>query len=167
VTEIEESILVTDASSGDQEAFLALADACKETVARIAYYVVGNRDEAEDVTSEAFLKAWMSLGTKKNDVPFRIWVSRIAKNAAIDRLRRRRPIPIDPDTNHHDEPEEILDVRRELMLLPVDMRLPVIMMYYDDMSIADIAKVMHIPEGTVKSRIHNAKERMRKRLGND
>lgn len=167
MTEIEESILVPNALSGDQEAFLALADACKDTVARIAYYVVGNRDEAEDITSEAFLKAWISLGTKKNDIPFKVWVSRIAKNAAIDRLRKRRPIPIDLQPNHRDEPEEILDVRRELMSLPVDMRLPLTMMYYDDMSIADIAKVMHIPEGTVKSRIHNAKERMRKRLGND
>lgn len=167
MNDIDENELVRQACGGDENAFMMLVASCKETIARVAYFVAGNRDEADDITSEAFLKAWMSLRTKKTEIPFRIWVAKIAKNAAIDRYRKRKPIHFDETGFAIDEPEEILDIRKALMELPLEMRLPVTMMYFDDMSITDIAKVMQIPEGTVKSRIHNAKERMRKGLGND
>lgn len=159
--------LVSSALKGDEGAFMTLVSGCKDTVARVAYFISCNRDEADDIASEAFLKAWTNLRTKKNDIPFCIWVCRIAKNIAIDRYRKRK-LKIGEDfTNEPEITDEVMDVRTALVDLPPEQRLPIVMMYYDDMTVSDISKVLQIPQGTVKSRIHSAKTKMRKRLKDD
>lgn len=164
---LDENELVRLAASGDEEAFMMLASQCRDTIGRVAYFIARNRDEADDIASESFLRAWVHIRTKKPDIPFRIWVARIAKNLAIDKYRRsKQNIPqevwFEPDL-----PAEVIDVRKALLDLPVDQRMAVTLMYFDDMSVSDIARVMGIPEGTVKSRVFLAKEKMRKRLGDD
>ena len=159
--------LVSEALGGNEGAFMTLVSDCKDTVARVAYFIACNKDEADDIASEAFLKAWTGLRTKKNDIPFRIWVCRIAKNIAIDRYRKKKQKIIEDFSTETDISEEVMDVRLALIDLPPEQRLPITMMYFDDMTISDISKVLQIPPGTVKSRIHSAKAKMRKRLGDD
>ncbi|NMD14481.1 MAG: sigma-70 family RNA polymerase sigma factor, partial [Caldisericales bacterium] len=141
-------------------------DSCKERVAKIAFYVLGNRDEAEDVAQEAFLKAFVGIRSLKDGVPFDLWVSKISRNLSIDRLRKRRP-QADPveEWSKESEPETILDMRKAIMELPALFRLPLTMLYFDDMSTDAIARILGIPQGTVKSRIHKAKEMIKRRLG--
>lgn len=159
--------LVSQALEGSEGAFMMLVSDCKDTVARVAYFIACNKDEADDIASEAFLKAWTGLRTKKNDIPFCIWVCRIAKNIAIDRYRKRKQKIIEDFSTESDISDEIMDVRQAMVELPPEQRLPITMMYFDDMSVSDISKVLQIPPGTVKSRIHNAKAKMRKRLGDN
>lgn len=162
-----EQELVDCALKGNEGAFMTLVSECKETVARVAYFISCNRDEADDIASEAFLKAWTNLRTKKKDIPFCIWVCRIAKNIAIDRYRKRKFRINEDFSTDTDISDEVMDIRVALVDLPPEQRLPIIMMYYDDMTVSDISKVLQIPQGTVKSRIHTAKSKMRKRLGDD
>ena len=164
--EDEYNKLVHLAKNGDQEAFIRLADSCKERVAKIAFYVLGNRDEAEDVAQEAFLKAFVGIRRLKDGVPFDLWVSKISRNLSIDRLRKRKP-QADPveEWSKENEPETILDIREAIMELPALFRLPLTMLYFDDMPTEAIARVLGVPQGTVKSRIHKAKEMIKRRLG--
>lgn len=159
--------LVCLALSGNEGAFMTLVSDCKDSVARVSYFISCNKDEADDIASEAFLKAWTSLRTKKTDIPFCIWVCRIAKNIAIDRYRKRKFKIVEDFSNEADISDEVIDIRTALVDLPPEQRLPIIMMYYDDMTISDISKVLQIPQGTVKSRLHTAKEKLRKRLKDD
>ncbi len=163
----DENELVRLAKSGDQEAFMALASTCRDTIGRVAYFITRNRDEADDIASEAFLRAWVHIGSKRDEIPFRIWVARIAKNLAIDRFRRKKENAFEDDGFNGGIPEEAIDVKQALMELPHDQRVAITLLYFDDMSIADISRVLGVPQGTVKSRIFAAKEKMRKRLGDD
>lgn len=159
--------LVGQALKGNEGAFMTLVSDCKDTVARVAYFISCNRDEADDIASEAFLKAWTNLKSKKGDIPFRFWVCRIAKNIAIDRYRKRKQRVVEDFSLKSEITDEAMDVRLALIDLPPEQRLPITMMYFDDMTVSDISKVLQIPQGTVKSRIHTAKAKMRKRLGDD
>ncbi len=161
----DEKNLVNLAKSGNTDAFIALVDECKERIARIAFYITGSRDEAEEVAQEAFLRAFTQLGTLKPHIPFAIWVGRIAKNLSIDRIRKRKLPPDDLlDWGDEGHPEIVMDVRKAIMELPIGLRLPVTMLYFDSLQIEEISKILKIPQGTVKSRIFKAKEILRRRL---
>lgn len=166
MTRDEEKMLVEKAKKGDDDAFIQLADHYKDKVAIVSFVVVGSRAEAEEITQDAFLRAYTNIGTLKIEIPFGLWVSKIAKNLAIDRLRRRRSIP-DPPCDWslgNDFTEIVLDVRKEIMELPLNLRLPLTMLYFEAHTIEEIAKIMKIPVGTVKSRIFKAKEIIKRRL---
>jgi len=157
--------LVESAKSGNDDAFIELANLCKESVARIAFYIIGSRDEAEEIAADAFLKAYLSIKTLRDDVPFSVWVARIAKNLSIDKLRRKKSFQRQTeDSKGSDDEEMAMDIRKEVMDLPIKLRLPLTMLYYDSMQIEDISKILGIPQGTVKSRIFLAKERLKRRL---
>lgn len=155
------------AREGDREAFVELVSCCMEKVARIVLYIVGNRAISEEVAQEAFLRAYEKIHTLKHGVPFDNWITRIAKNLAIDKVRRRkrvRPLLKEVDWGDPNDHDIVQDVRRELMKLPEKFRLPLLLTYYEGMSVVEVSKMLRIPVGTVKSRIHHAKGKMRKAL---
>ena len=166
MTQNDEKSLIKQAKLGNQEAFIELADLCKNKVAMVSFIVIGSKAEAEEITQDAFLRAYTNLHALKDEVPFGVWVSKIAKNLAIDRLRRKRfnPEAFWDWSCEDDAPEVILDIRKEIMSLPIAYRLPLTMMYFQSHTIDEIAKVMKIPIGTVKSRIFKAKEILKRRL---
>lgn len=165
--------LTEDARNGDKEAFISLTKSCMERVSRVCLYVAGNRAVAEELTQEAFLKAFTKIHTLKPGIPFENWVIRIAKNLAIDFYRknkRKLPLEIEVDWGEPSDNAIVLDIRRELMNLPEKFRLPLLLEFYEGLSMGEISKLLKIPPGTVKSRIHHAKEKMKKALsgkGND
>ncbi|HOO97681.1 MAG TPA: RNA polymerase sigma factor [Caldisericia bacterium] len=163
-----ETELIKQARGGDRDAFVVLVKDCMEQVARIPYYILGNREQAEEVTQEAFLKAFTKLSQLADDVPFKNWVSRIAKNLSIDILRKRilfqkfqrNGLSEEVDTDK----EIVLDVRRALMKIPVNQRLPLTLEYYDGLKMEDISQITGVPIGTIKSRIHAAKKKLKELL---
>lgn len=166
MTQDEEKMLVEKAKEGNDDAFIQLADHYKNKVAIVSFVVIGSKAEAEEITQDAFLRAYTNINSLKAEIPFGLWVCKIAKNLAIDRLRRRRSIPDPPcDWSFGDNlTETVMDVRKEIMELPLNLRLPLTMLYFDAHTIEEIAKIMKIPIGTVKSRIFKAKEILKRRL---
>jgi len=155
------------ARQGDQEAFVELVSEHVEKVARITLYIVGSCAIAEEITQEAFLKAYEKIQTLRRGVPFGNWVVRIAKNLAIDRIRRsKRKLPLvkEVDWGNPNDQDIVQDVRKVLMELPQKFRLPLLLTYYEGMSTAEVSRLLRIPVGTVKSRIFHAKAKMRKTL---
>ncbi len=158
------SKLTEDARNGDKEAFISLTKTCMEKVARVCLYVTGNKAIAEEITQEAFLKAFTKIHSLKPGIPFENWVIRIAKNLAIDFYRKnKRKLPLDIEIDWGDPNDDavVLDVRREIMNLPEKFRLPLLLDFYEGLTMGEISKLLKIPIGTVKSRIFHAKEKMK------
>jgi RNA polymerase sigma-70 factor, ECF subfamily len=176
----EETLLIERCQTGDREAFEELFYAYRDDVFRFAYLVVRDSSLAQDVVQEAFLKVFRSINKFQFRSSFKSWLYRVAVNEAITILRRRRvkeDLEPTPDANRGREavqatrawqPEEAVLESEERRLLrgaigqldPVH-RSVVVLKYFDEFSDTEIAAVIGCPPGTVKSRLHRARELLR------
>jgi RNA polymerase sigma-70 factor (ECF subfamily) len=138
---------------------------------RLARAILLDDGEAEDAVQEASLTAWRKQGSLREAASFGAWFDRILVNECRDRLRkRRRSVQLAPPDVSLDLPATIAgggadpDVDRALAALDVDHRIVVVMRYWQDRTVDDIAARMGIPNGTVKSRLHHALRAMRASL---
>jgi RNA polymerase sigma-70 factor (ECF subfamily) len=129
----------------------------------------GNTQQAEELTQEAFLKAWRALPTFAFKSTMKTWVYTVALNTARDWLRGhggRRFEALSPTmpADVHAETPETRAVREALLELDENTRALLMLHYYEDMGLAEIGQVLKVPEGTVKSRLHHAKSKLRPKL---
>jgi RNA polymerase sigma-70 factor, ECF subfamily len=161
--------LARRAADGDLSAFEALVDLHRPVVIRVAGRIVGSED-AEDVSQDAFLRAFHRLHQFRGDAPFRAWLLRITHNAALDHLARRRPEPVDPatlDTSSDSgarPPAERLELRerierleRKLRGLAPAHRAVLVLRDAEGLSYEEIAAITDTPLGSVKGRLHRAR----------
>jgi RNA polymerase sigma-70 factor (ECF subfamily) len=166
----DDAELVRRTTRGDLGAFERLVDRHRPVVVRVAARIVGS-DEAEDVSQDAFLRAFHRLDRFRGDAPFRSWLLRITHNAALDHLGRRRPEPVDPetlDTAEHSAarpPAERLEVRerierleRKLHGLSPQHRVVLVLRDAEGLSYEEIADITDAPLGSVKGRLHRARQ---------
>jgi RNA polymerase sigma-70 factor (ECF subfamily) len=154
------------------ERLLALFDARLDRAVGLAGLVLGDRDEAEDAVQEAAVRAWRSAGDLRDPATMEAWFDRIVVNVCRDRLRRRRRVRFIPLEGA--EPGQAGDpfaaavdrdeVLRALDALDADQRVVVVLHYWGDLTLVAVAERTGWPLGTVKSRLHHALERMRRRL---
>lgn len=157
----------------------ALMEAYGPMVLRLAYFYVRDRQWAEDICQEAFLRAFRGWVSFRRDSSARTWLSRITVNVCIEQLRRPRwreevqpePTPADPRIDPTGNPEEAaLDrLDRHALLghvlnLPEEMREAVFLYYYFDLATTEIATVLGCPEGTVRSRLSRGRGILRTAL---
>lgn len=162
--------LVRRSARGELGAFEQLVDRHRPVVVRVAARIVGS-DEAEDVSQDAFLRAFHRVDRFRGDAPFRTWLLRIAHNAALDHLRRRRAEPVDPETLDTSEespsrpPAEQLEMRerterleRKLHGLSPQHRVVLVLRDAEGLSYEEIADITDSPLGSVKGRLHRARQ---------
>ena len=163
------------------ERFVSCAKQYMDMVFRIAYGYLKNSSDAEDVTQEAFLKAYRSLSSFRGDSKFSVWLYRIVSNLCLDflRARSRRPsqsLTVEDDEgevgeleipDEHFSPEKLLDrkltresVQRGLASLPDDARQILLLRELKGLSYEEIADVLDLEPGTVKSRIFRARKKL-------
>jgi RNA polymerase sigma-70 factor (ECF subfamily) len=168
-TEHDDAELVRRTTRGELEAFEQLVDRHRPVVVRVAARIVGAH-EAEDVSQDAFLRAFHRLEHFRGDAPFRSWLLRITHNAALDHIRRRRPVPIDPDTLDATEasasrlPADRLETRerierleRKLHGLSDQHRVVLVLRDAEGLTYEEIADITDAPVGSVKGRLHRAR----------
>jgi len=147
-----------------RERFLRLAGGELDRAYRLAGLLLGDARDAEDATQEALLRAWTRLGTLSDPAAFRPWFDRILVNLCRDRLRRRvkvRFVPIEDGAGATiaDPFRDLLardEALRALDALDADERTVVVLHYWADLPLADVAERTGWPIGTVKSRLHRA-----------
>ena len=162
--------LVRRATDGDLSAFEALVERHRDVAVRVAGRIVG-REEAEDVSQDAFLRAFHRLERFRGDAPFRSWLLRIVHNAALDHHARQRPEPVDPAGLHESDapsvrlPAEQLEVRErierledKLRLLAPSHRSVLVLRDVEGLSYEEIAEIADMPLGSVKGRLHRARQ---------
>ena len=138
-----------------------------------AYRILGNIDDAADVTQTVFMKAFERLDQYNPEYKFFSWIYRIAVNESINLHNRNKNLQSleDEDIAGASNPEEDVDanklsriIQAGLMELQDDYRVVVVLRHFSDMSYRDISVVLHIPEKTVKSRLYSARQLMKAQL---
>ena len=179
----EEQILsvIRRVLDGDANAFEAIVREYERNVYNIALRMSGEREDALDISQEAFLKAYQSLSSFRLDSRFSVWLYRIVSNLCLDQLRRRQRRPEQSLTVENDEgeeaqqdvpdenfsPEALLErkltreaVRRGLDALPDEQRQILLLRELEGMSYEEIGQALSLEPGTVKSRIFRARKRL-------
>jgi len=179
---IDEVSLIRRCLKGDQEAIRRLIHLYQGPIYHLIWKAIGNEEEARDLTQETFIRALRALDRFDLARPFRNWILRIASNLAIDHLRRARlrtvSIDVDPDSDEgfhapilvdeNPRPDETEERRRLsdrlsslVAKLPPEYRLVVHLRHREQLAYEEIARVLDIPMGTVKARLHRAHRRLK------
>lgn len=175
--------LIQLAASGSLDAFDALVRRYQDRLVHSLEHALGSREDALDAAQQAFLSAWRKLSSFRQDAAFYSWLYRIAMNAAISRKRRNRlpTTSLDrhaadsgnspPDEHADTNPESRLIseenvelVRTALQELSEEFRQPLVLKEIDGLSYEEIATILNIPTGTVRSRIFRARKELTERL---
>ena len=181
----EDSTLIRQALAGDQKAYHKLRLKYYVPIFKLVNRMIRNREEVEDLTQEAFIKAFTSLASFNEEYSFSTWLYKIATNNAIDQVRKRKlqtfsinkPIESDendysfelPDTDPEPDQEMIAAQRKKMLdeamnSLPAKYRQVILMRHVDEKEYQEIAKILKLPLGTVKAHIFRARELLYKRL---
>jgi len=172
---------------GDKNNYTILVEKYQQMIFRTCIGFLHDKDEADDLTQEIFIKVYLSLTHFKNKSAFSTWIYRIAVNASLNKIRKslrniilqRLDTLIDSGKNYElsvpltvtDNPENILIskehtklVMKVLDTLPENQRTAIVLSKYDDMSQKEISEIMNISESAVEALLHRAKKNLYKRL---
>ena len=144
------------------EEFAGRIVAMQETLYRVSYSIVQRRCDQEDAVQEAIQKAWQQRGKLRKDAAMQQWVTRILIHECYALLRRRkREVPMDSLPEREAPPDADIALHKLFLSLEVELRLPAVLHYIEGYELKDIARMLHLPAGTVKSRLHRARKRMK------
>ena len=159
--------------AGGTDDYRLLVERYQASIFRLARHLVGDRHEAEDLTQEALLAAFANLASYvPSRAAFSTWLFTIVRNRCINHLQRRSTrAALDPLAGDHpaaepdgDERGLMLQLDRGLAQLPLDQRTALVLAEIEGLSYAEIAHIEQTSLGTIKSRIHRAKQRLRSNL---
>jgi RNA polymerase sigma-70 factor, ECF subfamily len=175
-----DDLLLRRARDGDTAAFGELVERHQSRIYAVCLRILADPEEARDAAQDAFITAFRKLAQFRGDAAFTTWLHRIAVNACYDELRRakRRPMlhaatatdddrgpePGPPSADHADEIAGTLDVTRALAAIPDDFRIALVLADIEDLPYDEIARVLEVPVGTVKSRVHRGRIALAKEL---
>jgi RNA polymerase sigma-70 factor (ECF subfamily) len=169
-THIEGDALDRSSPTEPETWFARLADDELDRAYRLAGLILGSFNDAEDATHDAFVRAWDRVGSLRDPAGFQAWFDRILVNVCRDRLRRGRIVRFVPvDAEAADQPaadayDRLIgehDLLAAIDRLDIDLRITVVLRFWADLTVDDIADRLGIPAGTVKSRLHRAIGQMR------
>ena len=179
MNESEETDLIRRCQARDKEAFRVLVEKYRKVMFGTAYLMTKDRGLAEDAIQEALLQMWKHLPSLRQGVSLKAWLLRIVVNEVNRQLRRKRvpTVPLDDAPDIADDCEDAAakmirneaheNLRRALELLPSEVRETVVLRYFSDLTVPEIAAVMKKPEGTIKSRLSRALQRLNEILSKD
>jgi RNA polymerase sigma-70 factor (ECF subfamily) len=170
----DDAELARRASRGDRAALEALLELHADRIHALCRRIIPHRDDALDATQEAMIAVVRGIRRFDGRAAFTTWLYRVATNAALDELRRknRRPVPADlPERPGTDPPIDTqvdarIDIDAALAGIPEDFRVAVVLRDLCDLDYAEIATVLDLPPGTVRSRISRGRAALAELLGN-
>lgn len=167
---LEERAWLDRCAEGDERAIRWVLNRYRDRVVRLAAHVLHNPREAEDVAQEAFVKAFRQIGQFRGESGFYAWLYRIVINLCLDRMRRKcataeMPLEGAPPgmVARMPDMEKRLSVEQVLNSLTPPMRAALVLREVEGLEYSEIAGVLDIPVGTVRSRLNTAREQFRRR----
>lgn len=161
---------IIKAKNGDNEAFLELINENKLNIYRVARGILSNEHDIEDAIQNTVIKAYEKINTLKKNEFFRTWLVRILINECNEIIRRNKRVVSINESNHeerYNDCYENIDLTKAINSLSEELRITTVLFYFEDMSIKDIASVLNIPNGTVRSRLSRARKILREVIGED
>lgn len=176
---LDDEALVNEARAGSHDAFEVLVQRYERRIYAFTFHMLGNPDDAFDLTQECFIRAYKNLGRTNPELNISAWLHRIASNACLDVLRRRKRIRWQPwDSSKHerlldagpaDEPERAalasensIDVQHVLEQMIPRNRLALVLREYEGLSTREIGEVMDLSGSAVKSVLFRGREEFRR-----
>lgn len=179
MNESQEAALVRRCQAGDKEAFRMLVEQYRRVLFGTAYLMTRDRGLAEDAVQEALIQMWKHMPSLRLHGSFKAWLVRIVVNEIKQQLRKKRvpTVPLEQASEVADDldvtetamvrDEERQHLRQALKLLPLEQREALVLRYYSDLTVPEIAAVMGQHEGTIKSRLSRALDRLGEILRGD
>ncbi len=164
----DEKELVFASQRGSRQAYSLLVERYSRQVFGICFGVLGNAADAEDATQETLIKGFRGIGTCRNGASFGPWLSTVARNLCLDLLRQKKrhqewlheQTPVMPSAPQG----QTLDLESGLARLPMDLRLPLLMFYFDGQNSRAIAEKLELSHTTVCQRIKEARKELHRLL---
>jgi RNA polymerase sigma-70 factor (ECF subfamily) len=164
--------LVERARDGDLDAFSQLAKTSFPRLDGVATLILHDPDRAQDAVQEALFRAWRDLRALRDPDAWEAWLRRLTVRACYDvarkeQRRNRMEVQVEPDPATAGTPDPTADVAdrdwlgRELAHLDIDQRAVIVLHYYLDLPVTEVAETLDIPYGTAASRLHRGLEAMR------
>src|SRR6266516_1626768 len=181
VTEQDEAQFVAASKQGDQDAFAQLVQRYQRRIFNLVFRMLQHYEEACEVTQEAFLAAWQGLPSFRGDARFSTWLYRIAYNCALKQLEQRkrdRAIQVELQTEEmvtSSTQEQRVDaeiesrarqalVHEQLANLPAKYRIVLVLRHLQDMTYEEMAEILTMPIGTIKTHLFRARNLLKERL---
>jgi len=170
--------LVLRTRQGDDEAYGDLVSRHQTPVFNVCYRLMGERREAEDMSQEAFIRAYERLATFDVERPFGPWIRRVATNLCLNRIKKSKPVQFHLD-DEFDEPVEThnpgpegqrirvereIEIRSAILELPPHYRAAIELRHFQDLTYTEIAETLDIPMSDVKSHLYRARRELAERL---
>ena len=187
VSREEESILIDEALAGDEKAYWKIVNIYKDRLFRVSYCILHNADEAEDIVQDVFVKMYKNLNKFRRQSSIYTWLYRITVNLSCNRIRSKKTRP-------QSSLNEIVDDKKYVKIMTDPKRTPeqklmrsqtqdaiieaiktlspklqevIIMRYYNEMDYKEIADMLNVNMGTIKSRLFAAREILKKNINAD
>lgn len=154
------------AKNGDSQAFARLIEQVKVKIYKTGMAILKNDDDTCDAIQETLESAYKNLNSLNEEKYFSRWIIRIMVNKCYDIIRKNKKISYINekmqinDNGYYDVYSKESDLENVLNQIDSDLRTTVVLYYYDDMSVSQVSEVLNIPEGTVKSRLSRAREKI-------
>lgn len=159
---IQQAAPLKHAIADEKSEYADRAWAIQNTLYAAAMAIVQNATDAEDVVQEAVLRGWIKRHSLKSPEYFNTWLTRILINTAINHRKKKRPTLIAAVPHGRSaRGDERIDIRRAIAALDEKTRLATVLYYFEDMPIEQIAQVLSLRQGTVKSRLFRARAKLR------
>ncbi len=178
---------INEVLKGNQDAFEEIVTLFQHRLYHVCYRMLSNRQEAEDIAQEAFVRAYINIHTFDQKRKFSTWLFRIATNLCIDRIRKKKPdyyldanVPGTEGLTMYSQiaaagelPEEEIErmetrerIQYEIGRLSDKYRSVIILRYIEELPLQEISDILELPLGTVKTRVHRGRAALRKQMGN-
>ncbi|MCD1258231.1 RNA polymerase sigma factor SigW [Paenibacillus athensensis] len=184
---VAELRLIQLSRTGDRGAFVELVELYRSKIQRLAYRMLHNRPDSEDIVQETFMRVYLNLNHYDESQKFSTWIYRIGKNVAIDLLRKKKPVQsldaelsdADDDYSYYSKlasqdhtPEHAVlqtetqeHVRKAINKLADKYKAVITLYYMEELSLQEISDKLQLPVTTVKTRLHRGRELLRKKWG--
>jgi RNA polymerase sigma-70 factor (ECF subfamily) len=173
--------LIQEVREGKRRAYTELMHRYQERVYWVARRIVGGHEDADDVTQETFVKAFLALGEFRGDSSFFTWLYRIAVNLSLNTIRKRQVLSYLHESEllgrflpSHDDPSERVEqeetatlLERAIAQLPEKQRAVFVLRYHDELSYEEIAKILKTSIGGLKANYFHALRKVREHLRNE
>lgn len=169
-----EAELIAQAKQGDRQAFSTLLTPYRDRLFAVCLRTTGNRSDAEDALQDAMIAIWQHLPKFRGEASISTWAFRIATNAALALLRKRREITVDDDAEYVFEEADGSDfaedhavkdrVQTALKTLSEDFRVALVLREFGDYTYEQIAEYQQVPVQTVRSRLNRARKQLKAAL---
>ncbi|MBH5316385.1 sigma-70 family RNA polymerase sigma factor [Paenibacillus sp. GSMTC-2017] len=155
------------ACKGDKEAFVTAVRSVEASLYRVAKAIVKSDEDCADAMQETLLIAYRNVRTLREPKWFKTWIIRILIHECSRIMRKKKPsVPLSElHTTSHDDPYSRIDTKQLVDMLEEELRIVIVLYYFEDLPLKEVAQVLGQPEGTVKSRLYRARIQLAELLG--